>query len=63
MKDQQIIVLGGHDYVSDMENKVNGKIRKGWRIVSVTAQHVATAYSASTVPARGGFLIVMERTK
>ena len=63
MKDQQVLVLSGHDYASDMQDKVNEEIRRGWRIVSVTAQHVATGDAGSAHPARGVFLIVMEREK
>ena len=63
MKDQQIIILPGYDSASDMQNKVNDEILSGWRVVSVTAQIVSTGYTGGTVPARGGFLIVMERER
>jgi hypothetical protein len=58
MKQQLVVVLSGSDYASDMEKKVNGWLEKGWVIVSVTAQHVATDSSSAI---RGGYFVVLER--
>jgi hypothetical protein len=60
MKEQKVVVLSGSDYASDMEKEVNGWLEKGWRVVSVTAQHVA---SSSSQTVRGGYFIVFEREK
>jgi hypothetical protein len=60
MKKQKVVVLSGTDYTSAMETEVNGWLEKGWRVVSVTAQHVA---SSSSQTVRGGFFIVLEREK
>jgi hypothetical protein len=58
MKQQLVVVLSGSDYASDMEKEVNKCLEKGWLVVSVTAQHVATGSSQT---ARGGYFIVFER--
>jgi hypothetical protein len=60
MKQQRVIVLNGSDYASDMqkEKEINVAIAEGWFIVSVTAQHVATATTSTRL---GGFLVVLER--
>lgn len=44
--------------ITDSQYDVQGWLDKGWRIVSVTAQHVATANSYTE---RGKFAIVLER--
>jgi hypothetical protein len=43
-----------------MEKEVNKCLEKGWLVVSVTAQHVATASSSAL---RGGYIVVLEREK
>ena len=58
MKQQRVIVLNGSDYASDMQKEINDSIDEGWFIVSVTAQHVATAAPHTRL---GGFLVVLER--
>jgi len=58
MKQQRVIVLNGSDYASDMQKEINVAIAEGWFIVSVTAQHVATAAPHTRL---GGFLVVLER--
>jgi hypothetical protein len=60
MKEHLVVVLSGSDYASDMEKEVNKCLEKGWLVVSVTAQHVATSSSSSL---RGGYIVVLERTK
>ena len=59
MKEQKVIVLSGSDYASEMQVRINEMIDEGWFVVSVTAQHVAG--SSQTSPARGGYLIVLEK--
>jgi hypothetical protein len=59
MKQQKIIVLSGSDYGSDMEREVNDWLDKGWTVVSVTAQHVATDVGTE----RGGYLLVIEKSE
>jgi hypothetical protein len=44
--------------ITDSQYDVQGWLDKGWRIVSVTAQHVATSNSYTE---RGKFAIVLER--
>ena len=56
MKQQQVIVNNG--YASDTTDQINAAIAEGWRVVSVTAQHVA---SSSSQTIRGGFFVVLER--
>jgi len=58
MKEQKVLVIGD-EYPSMVQSKVNEMLEEGWLIVSVTAQHVATG---SSMNARGGYLIVFERT-
>jgi len=59
MKQQKIIVLSGSDYASDMQREVNDWLDKGWTVVSVTAQHVATTVRTE----RGKFLLVIEKSE
>jgi hypothetical protein len=59
MKQQKIIVLSGSDYASEMEKEVNDWLDKGWTVVSVTAQHVATDVRTE----RGRFLLVIEKSE
>jgi len=40
---------------------INNLLDKGWKIVSVTAQHVASATQYSAVPVHGDFCFVLER--
>jgi len=58
MKEQRVVVLSGSCYASDMEKEVNGWLDKGWRVISVTAQHVAMGERGTI---RGGYLLVLER--
>ena len=46
--------------ITDSEDRVERLLREGWRIVSVTAQHVAPGSSGS-LPMRGYFAILLER--
>ena len=58
MKQQQVIVTPYSSYASDTADQINAAIAEGWRVVSVTAQHVA---SSSSQTIRGGFFVVLER--
>lgn len=58
MKQQRVIVLNGSDYAADMQKEIDDAIVAGWFVVSVTAQHVATATTSTRL---GGFLVVLER--
>ena len=51
MKEQKVIITESY-------YEVNNLIREGWRVISVTAGHVATA-SASII--HGKFAFVLER--
>ena len=44
--------------ITDSQYDINSELSKGWKILSVTAQHVA---SGSSFEARGKFCIVLER--
>ena len=44
--------------ITDLQYDINGELNKGWKIVSVTAQHVASGSSFET---RGKFCFVLER--
>jgi len=57
MKEQRVVLSGSY-YASDMEKEVNGWLDKGWRVVSVTAQHVAMGERGTI---KGGYLLVLER--
>ncbi len=57
MKEQRILVTG-NDYAIEVQEKVDNLLAKGWRVVSVTAQHVASS-SSGTI--QGGYFIVFER--
>ena len=59
MKEQRVLVTG-NDYASEVQDKVDAIMAEGWRVVSVTAQHVA---SSSSQTVRGGYFIVFEREK
>ena len=58
MKKQRVVILDGSNYVWDIEAKINPLLDE-WRIVSVTAQHVATG--SSTSGKYGCFLILLEK--
>ena len=45
--------------ITDSEYDVNFELGKGWKVVSVTAQYVATGSSFET---RGKFCFVLERS-
>jgi hypothetical protein len=57
MTEQRVLVIG-NEYASEVQDKVDDIMKKGWRVVSVTAQHVASSSSQVT---RGGYFIVFER--
>jgi hypothetical protein len=57
MKEQRVLVTG-NEYASEVQDKVDAIMAEGWRVVSVTAQHVA---SSSSQTVRGGYFIVFER--
>jgi hypothetical protein len=59
MKEQRVLVTG-NEYASEVQDKVDAIMAEGWRVVSVTAQHVA---SSSSQTVRGGYFIVFEREK
>lgn len=60
MTEQRVVILPGTNYADEQEKEINEWLEKGWQVVSVTANHVATA--ASNVAAlRGGYLIVIEK--
>ncbi len=44
--------------ITDSQYDINSELNKGWKIVSVTAQHVA---SGSSFEIRGKFCFVLER--
>jgi hypothetical protein len=56
---EQKVVIGKSD------KEINEFLDKGWKVVSVTAQHVAIAPAASSVyavtPLIGNFCFVLER--
>lgn len=61
MKEQKVVITGNH-------NDINDLIAKGWDVVSVTAQHVATSVSTGNTFGKesilkGGFCFVMERKR
>ncbi len=58
MKQQQVIVFGVNEYSSEMSARINSEIQEGWRVVSVTAQHVATG---SPHTKGGGYFVVLEK--
>jgi hypothetical protein len=58
MKQQRVIVTPYNSYASDTEERINAAIADGWRVVSVTAQHISTSSSQT---ARGGFFVVLEK--
>ena len=53
--EQKFIIIDNED-----EERAELLLGEGWRIVSVTSQHVA---SSSTYPTNGGFAILLERAK
>jgi hypothetical protein len=57
MKEQRVLVTD-NEYASEVQDKVDAIMAEGWRVVSVTAQHVA---SSSSQTVRGGYFIVFER--
>ena len=56
-KQQQVIVLSGAEYASEMQTRIDEAIAEGWHVVSVTAQHVAGPDRV----ARGGYFVVLEK--
>ncbi len=54
MTEQKVILEEGTTVVNDY-------LSKGWTVVSITAQYVASG--ENHYPIKGGFLYVIERTK
>ena len=46
--------------ITDRDHTVNDLLQEGWRVVSVTAQHVAPG-SENSLPMRGYFAVLLER--
>ena len=57
MAEQKVLVTG-NEYASEVQEKVDELLSQGWKITSVTAQHVATA---NTSYMRGGYFIIFTR--
>jgi hypothetical protein len=57
MKEQRVLVTGD-EYAREVQENVDAIMAKGWQVVSVTTQHIA-----STNTVRGGYFIVFEREK
>jgi hypothetical protein len=53
MNDQKVII-------TDNAEDVNDLLKKGWHIVSITAQHVATPNAGAYQPILGKFCFVLE---
>lgn len=53
MRKEQVVLL------TDSQFEINSYISKGWRVISVTPQHVSNNSTYS--PVRGVFCIVFER--
>lgn len=53
---EQKFIIANRDY------EINDLLIDGWRVVSVTAQHVASG-SENSLPMRGHFAVLLERPK
>lgn len=51
MKEQEVVI-------TESQSDINDYIRKGWRVVSVTAEHVATG---APVKVCGKFCFILEK--
>jgi hypothetical protein len=58
MKEQKVLVVSDGSYASNIENNIDEILKQGYLIISVTAQHVSTASTASIT---GGYIIVFEK--
>ena len=56
MKEQMFLITNDHEVVQNW-------LDKGWRIISVTAQHVSTGGQTHTSKISGSFAIVLEKQK
>jgi hypothetical protein len=54
MKEQMFLITDEHEVVQRW-------LDKGWRIISVTAQHVASGSQSHTSKISGNFAIVLEK--
>ena len=54
MKEQKVVI-------TDSAESINMDIKNGWRVVSVTAQHVSVASNVSYYKEFGKFCFVLEK--
>jgi hypothetical protein len=52
-----------HFLIVEDEYKINSLLAEGWKILSVTAQHVAVSGGGNPHWARGTFAVVLEKEK
>jgi hypothetical protein len=47
--------------IIDNEGEVNDWLKKGWRVISVTPQHVSTGSTYASDKLRGKFAVVIQK--